>query len=114
MDSFFTCSPNCTVENLAAMDWLVVAGLFIVIYSVSTVWRKGAFSWNKYPETSIKWHVPRFIYIAFVLAVVTIPLVWWLFGYIWAKVYGQFIFPECALVAYFLWVMCSEKHNRPM
>ncbi len=114
MDSLFTCNPNCTVGNLSAMDWAVVAVLFIVIYFVSTAWRKWAFSRNKYPETSIKWHVPRFIYIAFVLAIATIPLVWWLFDHTGAKIYGQFIFPECAFIAYFLWTLCSEEHNKPM
>jgi len=94
------------------MDWLVVSSFFIAVYVISTVWRKWAFSRNNYPETSIKWHVPRFIYITFVLGITTIPLIGWLWGHAGAKIYGQFIFPELAFIAYMFWLLCSEKHEK--
>tara|TARA_R110000822_G_scaffold279213_1_gene400988 strand:- start:54 stop:425 length:372 start_codon:yes stop_codon:yes gene_type:complete len=114
MDSLFSCNPNCSIENLKALDWLAVLGFFLVIYLVSTVWRKWAFSRNKYPETSIKWHVPRFIYIATVFSLVSMPTVWWLFGYTGAKIFGQFILPESVIVLYILWALGPDKHNKSL
>jgi hypothetical protein len=114
MDSLFACNPNCNLENLTALDWMLALGFFCSIYIVTTLFRKWAFSRNKYPETSLKWHMPRFVYIATVFALVTMPIVWWLFGYTGAKIFGQFILPETVFVIYLMWALGSEKHNKSL
>lgn len=114
MGSLFSCNPDCSIERLTALDWFAIFGFFLIIYMVFTGWRKWAFSRNEYPETSIKWHVPRFIYIATVFSLVTTPIIWWLFGYTGAKIFGQFILPESVFVMYILWMLGSEKHNKSL
>ncbi len=99
MENLFACNPDCSITTLTALDWAVML-------------RKWAFNWNKYPDTSIKWHVPRFIFIAFILAVITTPIVWSIFGHLAAKMYGQFIFPEAACVIYFIWLLGTEQPNK--
>lgn len=114
MDSLFSCNPNCSLESLMLLDWVAVMGFFLITYIVSTVWRKWAFSRNKYPETSIKWHVPRFIYIATVFSLMSMPIAWWLFGHTGAKIFGQFILPESVFGLYILWILGSDKHNKSL
>tara|TARA_R110001606_G_C15387987_1_gene651158 strand:+ start:2056 stop:2430 length:375 start_codon:yes stop_codon:yes gene_type:complete len=114
MVSLFSCNPDCSIEKLMAMDWVVVFGFFLFIYLVSTVWRKWAFSRNKYPQTSIKWHIPRFIYISTVFSLVSMPIVWWLFGYTGAKIFGLFILPESVFVLYILWTLSPDKDNKSL
>lgn len=109
MDSLFACDPNCNIQHLTAVDWLLVLGFFFSIYIIATLLRKWAFSRNKYPETSLKWHIPRFIYITTIFACITMPVVWWLFGYAGAKIFGQFILPESVLVIYIAWALGSKK-----
>ena len=109
MDSLFACNPNCNIENLKVLDWMLALVFFCLICIVTTVFRKWAFSRNKYPEKSLKWHMPRFFYMATVFAVVTMPMVWGLFGYTGAKVFGQFILPETVFVFYLMWALGSEK-----
>ena len=114
MDNLFICSPDCNIENLTTVDWLLVLSFLFSIYVIATLFRKWAFSRNKYPETSLKWHIPRFIYIATVFALTTMPVVWWLFGYTGAKIFGQFILPESVFVIYIMWAVGSEKHNKSL
>ncbi len=114
MDNLFICSPDCNIENLTTVDWLLVLSFLFSVYIISTLFRKWAFSRNKYPETSLKWHIPRFIYIATVFALTTMPVVWWLFGYTGAKIFGQFILPESVFVIYIMWTIGSEKHNKSL
>ncbi|RVU31015.1 hypothetical protein [Neptunomonas marina] len=112
MGSLFACHPNCSLQSLALVDWLAVVALCFAIIFVFTVWRQWAFSHSQYPAASIRWHIPRFIYIAVVLALLTIPAVWWLFGYTGVKLFGQFGFPVLAIVGYILWLLSSEEHDK--
>jgi len=114
MDSLFACNPDCNIENLTTLDWAITLGFFLAVYIITTLFRKWAFSRDKYPETSIKWHIPRFVYIATVFALVTMPIVWWLFGYTGAKIFGQFVLPESVFVIYLMWTLGSEKHNKSL
>ena len=111
VDGLFSCNPNCSVESLTVLDWIAVFGFFFLIYFVSTVWKKWAFSRNKYPEASIKWHLPRFLYIAIVFTMATLPIAWWLFGCTGAKIFGQLVLPELVFVIYLLWAVSSEKYK---
>ncbi len=111
MDNLFSCNPNCSISNLDFWDWAVAVSFFIVIYLLTTLVRKWVFSRSKYPETSIKWHVPRFIFIALICAIVTIPIAWSIFGHFGAKIFGKFIYPETAIIVYFAWLFGTEKHN---
>jgi len=112
MENLFACNPDCSITTLTALDWAVTLAILVIVFTITRMLRKWAFNWNKYPDTSIKWHVPRFIFIAFILAVITTPIVWSIFGHLAAKMYGQFIFPEAACVIYFIWLLGTEQPNK--
>lgn len=111
METLFACDPECSLDSLTLLEWFTVFVFFIVVYFTLVLLRKWAFSRNTYAETSMKWHLPRFLYVAFIFSLITMPVVWWLFGHVGAKIFGQFILPESALIVYLLWVLGSEKHN---
>lgn len=103
MDNLFSCNPNCSIANLTLLDWSVVFGLLLLVFSFTTLLRKWAFSSNQVSVSSLKWHLPRFFFVALVLAAVTIPVIWMIFGYTGARLYGQFVYPGLAFVVYMLW-----------
>lgn len=103
MDNLFICNPNCSLADLTLLDWSVVLGFLLVVFVITTLLRRWAFSSNQAPVSSLKWHLPRFLFVALVLAVVTVPIIWMIFGYTGARLYGQFVYPGLALVVYMLW-----------
>ncbi|PCI46606.1 MAG: hypothetical protein COB51_06930 [Moraxellaceae bacterium] len=111
VDNLFICNPDCSIFDLTFLDWGAVLSFLISIYVLTTVLRRWAFEWNNYPETSFKWHIPRFIFIAFIFAMVTLPLIWRVFGYLGAQIYGQFIYPEAVFIVYIAWLSSTEKRG---
>ena len=109
MDNLFKCTPNCSLSELTLLDWGITLYLLLITFAVITLLRKWAFEWNQYTASSIKWHIPRFLFITVLLAIVTIPIVWSIFGSIGAKIYGQFIFPEVAFIVYIIWLLATEE-----
>ena len=113
MASVFSCDPDCTIGDFGAIEWLIIVVALISIISIATLLTKWAFDWNKIPESTLLWHVPRFLLISFVILITTVPSVSYIFGRDIGYVYGKVIAPVVCIVVYIVWLAISEvKMNR--
>jgi hypothetical protein len=46
---------------------------------------------------------------AFLIALPTMPLVFWIFGFVGLKIYGQFVLPELAIIGYVVYLLVQEE-----
>ena len=108
MANLFSCDPDCTLGELAAAEWLVIVLLFVVIVIIVSLLRKWAFEWNKIPEATLLWHVPRFLFISFVVLVTTVPVVSVIVGRDIGYLYGKVGAPVVCIVVYLVWLLMSD------
>lgn len=114
MTELFACNPNCVLTDLGMGEWLVILLFLSLIILATSILRKWAFVWNKSPESSFKWHIPRFAFISFTVAVITIPGVNFLLGNDWAYIYAKVVLAPICIAAYLGWLVLFDttKHER--
>ncbi|MCD8521136.1 MAG: hypothetical protein LRY66_01385 [Saccharospirillaceae bacterium] len=101
----FSCLPDCQLSELGAIDWLWLLAFGVFVYASSRLWARWAFSYNKYPFTSLRWHAPRFIYIAFVTAMLTVVPVYTFLGEDAGYWYSRILYFPTTFIAYVAWLL---------
>lgn len=109
MNELFACNPDCSFAKLSALDYLVIAFTFVIVFLVTMLLKKWFFSLNKYPENSIKWHIPRLLFFILVISLVTCPLIYSFFGSTAALIYSKTILPELCIVIYGCWYILKKN-----
>ena len=107
----FSCLPDCQLSELSASDWLWLLAFGVFVYASSRLWARWAFSYDKYPMTSLRWHAPRFIYIAFVTAMLTVVPAYTFFGEDFGYWYSHILYFPTILIAYAAWLLVDV--NKP-
>lgn len=108
MAELFSCNPDCTLSDFGTAEWLAIVLVFILGVVLTTLLRKWAFEWNRIPESRLMWHVPRFVFVSFVVLMITVPSVILVFGWDAGYLYGKVIAPEICIVVYLLWLALSD------
>ena len=96
----FSCDPNCSFSELGLLEWLFILGFGLSVMILVTLFRKWAFRPRDASPTSLSWHLPKLVFIAVILFLVTAPMVWAAFGHLGLKLYGVFVFPTAVFVIY--------------
>lgn len=109
MTDLFSCNPECQISDLGLPEWTVVISLLLSVFFLVTYYRKWAFSDRGHAETSIKWHLPKIIFVTICMAVVMFPPIWVTFGQIAGRVFAKEIFPWLVIGVYVIWLMSSDK-----
>ena len=101
----FTCLPHCQISELGLLDWGLLIAFGISVFMLSTLWRRWAFSRESHTPEHLRWHLPRFIYVLFVTAMLTLLPIATFLGSDSGYWYGKFFLLPTAAVAYFAWLI---------
>lgn len=104
----FSCNPNCEISSFSIAEWITIFFGIVFVIFFTIILRKQAFDWNQIPAVSLKWHVPRYLFVLLTMSISTIPLCSVLFGKTLADIYMQFVLPEASIMVYLIWLGNSD------
>ena len=110
----FECLPRCELSQLTLTDALWLAAFGFVVYAGSRLWQRWAFSRNQHPITDLRWHIPRFIYVAFVTTMLTSVPVYTFFGDTLGYWYSKSLLAPTIIIAYGAWLVVSLNDPRDL
>jgi len=108
----FGCLPDCELSELGVIDSLWLLAFGVTVYALSRLWAKWAFNRNQHPVSDLRWHIPRFTYIAFITLMLTsVPL----YTFVSADIgywYSRFFLAPTMMIAYFAWLLVDSTDPR--
>jgi putative flippase GtrA len=104
----FECGLMCPVEDLSIAELAIVFAASAALLGSIFWYRKWAFSYEKHPDSSWRWHLPRLAFVIAAVAAITLPLVWAVFGYLGARLYSGTAFPFVTIVLYMAWLYSTD------
>lgn len=108
----FGCLPSCELSQLTFSDWAWLAAFGVTVYALSRLWGKWAFTRNHHPMNDLRWHIPRFIYVAFVTTMLTVVPIYTFLGDTLGYWYGRLLLAPTIIIAYAAWLFVDVNDPR--
>ena len=106
----FACLPSCQFSQLGLYEWLVIILFFVFVFLISKLAIKLIFNSYKNKQDSIKWHIPRFLFITFVVSFVTTAPIVLMFGFDIVRLYIK-VLPFICIIIYLLWLFNNDNQK---
>ena len=106
----FSCLPQCQTSQLNIYEWIIILVSITLVFYITRAITKLAFTSHKNEQDSVKWHIPRFVFITSIVSFVTTAPIVLLFGFDVAKTYIKAL-PFISIIIYLIWLSHSGKQN---
>ncbi|WP_430461855.1 hypothetical protein ACQUQU_03440 [Thalassolituus sp. LLYu03] len=108
----FECLPRCELSQLTLTDGLWLAAFGVCVYVASRQWQRWAFSRHHHAPNDLRWHLPRFIYIAFVTIMLTSVPAYTFLGADTGYWYSRTLLWPTIAIAYVAWLLVDASDPR--
>ena len=109
MTDVFACLPQCELADLGLIEWLLIILSIGLVYGLTTFAIEIVFGRSQHDPNSLCWHFPRFLFIALVVAFLTVSPLALLFGFNIASIYAKTALPFICIITYFVWLVSYKE-----